>query len=589
MWRGRGRAPGVGLMLGFRKRDVFDTLFGKGAERARAEFAPTPTAAAATTASVAAEVPHRHVTALSSWQYKTQDGEKYPGGFGVTQLLLADYWTLRARSAQLFEENLYARGLIRRLVDNVINVGLHLEAGPEERVLGFPEDGLAEWSEEVEVRFSLWAGEPRMCDVSERQTFGAMQATAYAEALISGDVLVVMVQDPRTKLPKLRLISGANVQTPFGQGLTPNKNGVRIVHGVELDAQNRQIAYHVRQQDGTSKRLPAWGEKSGRRLAWLVYGSDKRLDDVRGKPILALVLQSLKEIDRYRDATLRKAVIHSILALFIRKNEDKPGTRPMAASGVRKGSETVIDDSGQERTFQFSDLLPGTTIDELQTGEDIVPFNPNGSTSEFGTFEEAMVQTIAWSNGIPPEILRLTFSSNYSASQAATNEFKMALNPWRLSFGEAFCQPVYTDWLVSSVLVGKTIARGLLEAWRDFALIETFAAWIAADWTGQIKPAIDLGKLVTAAADAVEEGFTTRGRMSRELFGMKFSKVVQQLARENEALAKANKPLAELEASTKPKPTLPPGAKGPAKSDKPDSEDPPSGDEEPADDEPKAD
>ncbi len=72
------------------------------------------------------------------------DGDKFPGGFGPTQLFTADYWTLRERSSQLFTENLYARGLIRRLITNEINTGLTPEATPDEQIIGVAEDSLAD-------------------------------------------------------------------------------------------------------------------------------------------------------------------------------------------------------------------------------------------------------------------------------------------------------------------------------------------------------------------------------------------------------------------------------------------------------------
>ena len=228
---------------------------------------------------------------LSPWRYSFDDGSKFAGGYGFTQLLLTDYWTLRARSSELFETNLYARGVVRRLITNEINVGLHLEATPEEAILGLEEDALAEWSETVENRFQLWCDRAPLCDQAELQTFGALQAQARLEALVAGDVLVTMRQDARTGLPRIQLVNGSKVQAPFGIELS---GGNTIKHGVELDPTGRQVAYWVLQDDRTSKRLPAYGEKSGRRLAWLLYGTDKRLDDVRGKPLLALVLQSLK-------------------------------------------------------------------------------------------------------------------------------------------------------------------------------------------------------------------------------------------------------------------------------------------------------
>lgn len=547
-------------MLGFgrQKRDVFDVIFGRNAAAAREEFQPQPMAPTAPVA----DIPRRSVESLASWQYKSHDGEKWAGGFGPTALLVTDYWTLRARSAELFERNLFARGLIRRLVINVINTGLHLEATPEESVLGYEEDGLANWTEQVETRFALWANEPRLCDASERSTWGAIQAQAYLEALVAGDVLVLLTQDPRTKLPRVRLISGSCVQTPLGVVLGLLPNGNRICHGVELDSADRHVAYHVRQKDGTSKRLPAWGEKSGRRLAFLVYACDKRLDDVRGQPLLSLVLQALKELDRYRDASLRKAVINSVLAMFIKRDvETKKGpSRPMAAAGTRKGSIPVVDeDTGtSERTFKFAGVDPGVVIEVLEPGEEPAPHQQQQAVEGYAEFEDAIICTIAWAMGIPPETLRLSFNSNYSASQAATNEFKMALNPWRTTWGDCFCQYVYADWLISSVLAQRLEAPGFLEAWRDPAQLETFAAWTLADWAGQIKPSINMVDHVEALANAVEQGFMTRSRATREFSGMKFSKVAPLNARENKQLADANAPLAELKAKEKPAPPAPP-------------------------------
>src|SRR5205085_1098932 len=117
----------------------------------------------------AADAPARPVTLgqLAPFRYSFDDGSKFAGGYGFTQLLLTDYWTLRARSSELFETNLYARGIVRRLVTNEINVGLHLEATPEEAILGKPEDSLADWSESTENRFQLWCDRPLLCDQAE--------------------------------------------------------------------------------------------------------------------------------------------------------------------------------------------------------------------------------------------------------------------------------------------------------------------------------------------------------------------------------------------------------------------------------------
>lgn len=455
--------------------------------------------------------------------------------------LTTDYWTLRAHSAALFKRNLYARGIVRRIVTNEINVGLHLEATPEEKLLGYTEDELAEWSEDVENRFKLWERDPWLCDAEEQKTFGELQAQARLEAIVSGDVLVVVRQFQPTGLPRIQLVDGSKVRTPLAK--TNLRDGSRIEHGVELDSQNRQVAYWVTQRDGTSKRIPAWGEKSGRRLAWLLYGTEKRVDEVRGEPLLSLVVQSLKEIDQYRDSTQRKALVLSMLAMFIQKAVDKPGTMPIAGGAVRRGVDVAQDSKGATRKFRAAELLPGLTLDELQPGEEPKAFQHQGALEGFGEFEEAIIQGVAWALEIPPEILRLTFSHNYSASQAAINEYKMSLNKARTWFGSGFCQPIYTEWMVASALTGQISAPRLLESWRDSKLYIVFGAWTSSDWTGAIKPAVDLSKLVKGYTEMINEGLITRDRASRELNGTKYTKNVQKLRRENEALAEAKEPL----------------------------------------------
>lgn len=471
------------------------------------------------------------------------DGEKFPGGFGPTQLQTADYWTLRERSGELFGNNLYARGLIRRLVTNEINTGLMPEAAPDEEILGLAEDSLADWTETVENRFGIWGKNKELCDFKHARTWGAIQRTARMEALVSGDVLVVLRQSPRTKLPMVELINGSRVQTPFDKVV---RKGHTIKHGVEQDSLGRVVAHWVTQGLAEPKRIPAKGEKSGRRISWLLYGTDKRLDSIRGEPLLSLVLQSLKEIDRYRDSTQRKAVVNSILAMFIKKSEDKMGTLPVTGGAVRKDTIATTDDDGSPRNYNIAQQVPGVVMEELQQGEEPVGFNSAGTDEKFGTFEEAIIQSVAWANEIPPEILTLAFSNNYSASQAAINEFKIYLNKIWSEFGEDFCMPIYVEWLVSEVLIGKIPAQGLLEAWRNPEQFDLFGAWICTDWYGSIKPSTDTVKQVKGSGMLIDRGLSTHAREARITTGTKFSKNIKRLRRENQMIVDAQRPLAEF-------------------------------------------
>jgi lambda family phage portal protein len=474
---------------------------------------------------------------------KDFDGDKFFGGFGTTSIFQTDYWMLRARSTQLFQENLYARGLIRRLITNEINTGLTLEATPNSTLVGKSDDELNDWSEDVETRFGVWAANPDLCDYALQDTFGGVQREARLEALISGDVLVVLRNSRVTGLPMVQLISGEKIRTPID---AKPRRGHKIVHGVELDSNNRQVAYWVMQENQTSKRMPTIGEKSGRRIAWLVYGTDKRLDDVRGQPILSLVLQSLKEIDRMRDAEQRAAVINASLAMFIKKGENKMGSLPMTGGAARRDSLSVTSD-GSTRTLNLHGHIPGMVMEELQYGEEPQSFDTTRPNLNFNGFEAAILGAIAWACEIPPEIMMLQFNNNYSASRAAVNEFKLYLNKERSKFADNFHKPIYVEWLLSEALLGKINAPGLIESWRDPRKYDVFGGWISSDWGGAIKPSVDLAKEVKGYTDMINQGLITRDRAAKELTGTKFSTNAKRLAKENEMLGEAKRPTLELQ------------------------------------------
>lgn len=460
------------------------------------------------------------------------DGGKFYGGYGDTKILFKNYWALRKRSREAFETNIYARGMIRRWVRNVINTGLTLECQPEASIIGLPQEEIENWSEDVEIRFGLWGKSKKSCDATEKSTFGKIQAMAEREALLEGDVLVVLKVDQRSGSPKVQLVSGGLVQTPLDQSQV--RKGNEIKHGVEVDPLGRHVAFYVQQKDNTFKRIPAYGERSGRRIAWLYSPIDMTMCETRGTPLLGIVLQSLKEVDRYRDSVQRKAVVNSLLAMFIEKTQDKPGSGSFAAGATRKGQVTATaPETGEKRTVNnIAFDIPGITLTELQHGEVPRGFGNEGIDEKFADMEKAIIQAVAWALEIPPEIATLSFSSNYAASQAAINEYKNFLNSKRTDTGDDFCQPIFEEWLLAETLAGRIVAPGLLEAYRDPNLTSVYSAWVLSDWIGVIKPSADMGKTVKAYAQIVEQGWMTNARASREVTGMKYSRTQKGLASE---------------------------------------------------------
>ena len=464
------------------------------------------------------------------------DGSKFPGSFGITNdFRFVDYWTLRARSSQLFAENPYCKGVIRRLLRNEINVGLNLEASPIGKLTGQTEDEAQEWGDTQEINFKLWEDNPKICDWKKLRTHGELSKQARLTAMISGDVLKVWHINPKTKLPSIELIDGSQVQTPLD---SKPRSGHRILHGVEIDGKGRQVAYWVNVDDienGVikSKRIPAFGEKTGRRIAQLIYGDfEQRLDDVRGVPILAVILYMLKELDRYRDSEQRAATVNSLLPMFIKKTKPGIGTLPMGAGATRADTVEITQPDGSLKNYNIAEMLPGTVFDNLSEGEEPVSFNTQRPNVNYQKFEETIINLFSWTLDIPPEIVRLMFQSNFSASRQANNEFQVYLKYFFKTFGDTFYQPDYEEFLIQSALIGDLEAPGFLEAWRNPRQWREFGAWVNAEWTGISRPSVDIKKDVEAHMLLDVGGFITRDAISKKFAGMSWTAVQAKRQRE---------------------------------------------------------
>lgn len=476
----------------------------------------------------------------------TWNGDKFAGGFGFTKDYdIIDYWTLRARSKQLFTENLYARGIIRRLITNEINKGISLEATPDNLILKITDEDADTWAESVERRFAIWGKNPQVCDHKQADTFGAIQRNARLMSIVSGDVLIILRQGS-SKVTSIELVDAEFVQTPNSDKMhkAVKARGNTIEEGVELNQSGKHIAYFVEKSDGKFMRIPTHGARTGRKQAFLMYGTEKLINEVRGQSLLALTIQSLKEVDRYRDSEQRAAVINSMIAMFVKKGEDKIGSNPMTAGAVRKDSITTQDDSQVRKEVEFNSLVPGMMLQEMQHGEEPVSYDTKRPNVNFAVFEEAIINTFAWANQMPPEILKLGFSSNYSASQAAVSEFKMYLDVARSHIADQFLDIVYQDFLISEILNDNIQADGFLSAFRSKDWL-TYGGWVLASWSGAVKPSIDMVKSIKAYSNAVDRGWVTNDRASKDIFGMKFSKVTQQVTRENKQRVKMTEPLIE--------------------------------------------
>ncbi len=480
------------------------------------------------------------------------DGDKFPGSFGPTRdYRFVDYWTLRHRSMELFRRNPYAIGVMRRLVRNEIFTGLVPEASPIASIIWPDADPsererwAVEFGESLTNNFNLYANDPMLFDYRKKQSFGEFQATIRQESLWCGDGIVISRINPKTGLPYWDWINGNHIRTP--ERYNP-RNGNMIKHGIELDSHGRHVAYHVRHLTGddyVSERIPCFGEKSGRRISWMIYGSEKLLDDVRGVPILACMLYMIKEVDRYRDAEARSALINAMIPLIVTRTASSGiGTRPagnlerlqnpdLRQAGIETGPGSEIDKSNHPSRVNME---PGTIFDDLAPGEKIESFVTNRPNVNYRAFEDGIINVLCWVLEMPPEIGKLVFTSSYSAARQANGEFEIYIKYRTFKNVKDFCQFIYDETITQMILTGMVHIPGFVDAIITSAKWQIRNAWLAASWMGLSRPSIDLLKDVNAAEKSINLGIANFDYHARRIFGQSFNNVQQKLQREREMM-----------------------------------------------------
>ncbi|MDO5784717.1 MAG: phage portal protein [Eubacteriales bacterium] len=437
--------------------------------------------------------------------------------------------TLRTRSRDLTMGVPLASGAIKTYRTNVIGSGLTPKPTIDSGATGLTEEQAGEMEKQISREFNLWADSVN-CDAERLATFYELQQLSFQNWLMSGDCFAILQMKNRIGSVYelcIQLIEADRVSTP-GNDIGID-TGTKIVGGVEVDSTGEVVAYHVakhhplsyRNDEHDWVRVEAFGKASGRRNILHVM-TRERIGQRRGVPILAPVIESLKQLGRYTDAELVAAVVNGFMSVFIQKKEQS--TAP--PFGELSEPQDALVDAGDPNSVE---LAPGAIID-LAPGEEANPVTPGRPNANFDAFVTAITRQIGAALELPPEILVKQFSANYSASRAALLEAWKSFSMWRDWMVEKFCQPVYEEWLSEAVAKGRVSAPGFFS---DPAIRQAYSA---AQWYGPTQGQLDPVKEVEAAQKRIENCFSTHAKEAMELTGTDFMDNVRAIRQERKLM-----------------------------------------------------
>lgn len=416
--------------------------------------------------------------------------------------------TLRQYSRDLYRNNPLATGALDTIMINVVGSGLILQSQIDGGFLGMTIEEVNAWQKKTEREFHLWASR-KEADASRKLNFYEMQSVSYLSMLMSGDVFATLPYIKRQTTPyelALQILEADMVSNKDDEA-----DSISLMGGIKTNGYGEPIEYHVSKAhpgninsyDGKNEWVvvPAFGSKTGRKNVIHMFET-KRPNQRRGIPVLAPVIESLKQVGRYTEAELMAAVVSGMFTVFVKSENGE------LDDGMPSTQKIDTDD----RSFELGN---GSVIG-LAPGESIETSNPGRPNTAFDPFVVAILRQVGAGLQVPYELLIKHFTASYSASRAALLEAWKSFKMRRAFVARNFCQPVYEEFLMEAILKGRISAPGFF---KDAGIRQ---AYCNSAWNGTAQGQLNPVNETTASIAKIESGLSTREKEAIEINGSDF-------------------------------------------------------------------
>lgn len=438
---------------------------------------------------------------------------------------------LRQRSRDAYMGVPVATGALKTLRTNVLAGGLIPSPKIDADYLGLDPEQTDQLQRQIRREFGLWA-DTSDCDADGLDNFYKIQQLMFLGYLMNGDSFAVLPMEQMEGQPyelRIRLIEADRICSPYMMDryspcVVDGYQVYQIVQGVETDRDGKVIAYWVcsrhplasvvnLQPEGLKwTRVEARGVKTGRRniLHMMVR---ERAGQVRGVPILAPVLETLKQLGRYTDAEVTAALISSMFTVFV-MSQSVSDDRPL---GEMFPDDMLIDKADDTSI----ELGPGAIV-SMNPGETVSFADPKHPNTGYDSFVAAVIKQVAAALELPPEVLFKQFSTSYSAARGALNEFWRVCGVYRDWVTEDFCQPIYEMWFAEAVAKGRIQAPGFFS---DPAIRK---AYTECTWNGPARTSLNPVHEVNSAVMRIGAGISTAQEETIQMTGGDYSQNIKQ-------------------------------------------------------------
>lgn len=445
--------------------------------------------------------------------------------------------TLRKRSRSLIMNAPVARSAVNIKRTNTVGAGLRVKPKIDYEYLGMQREEADRLKKEIEREFNFWASS-KLCDSSGQNDFFELQQIAFYSWMSNGECFIIpRYGEKERQMPyqlRIRLIEADRISDPNTYGedyvymkrVNP-KTKNKIVNGIEIDDNGKVAAYFICNgypNDDMVKewvRVEAYGKNTGNPNILHLYSAE-RAEQYRGVPMLAPVIETVKQLTRYSEAEIMAAVINGLFAVMI--------TTQAGTGNVDFGGE---DEEEEEQQKNREINLGNGTINYLGPGESVEMVDAKRPNVNFDSFTSSLCKYIGAALEIPYDVLMMCFNASYSASRAAMMQLWKSIEMCRSWFVADFCQPIYELFLSEAVATGRIHCPGFfLDPLIRYAYCKS-------QWSGPSIGQLDPVKEAEGAILRINNGLSTREKEAIGINGTDFDENINQLMIENQKMKEA--------------------------------------------------
>ena len=499
----------LGLEISFGKKEV------------AADLAPAPEPASpavqetipAVNANVYTPAVMGDTSIAGGYVWATYDGENDMGEMGPAKIYTKNFYSLRVRSKQLYLESPICFAGVNRFTMWAVGKGLTLKAEPQKAVLRANKIDIdtEAFNNRLEALWKVYSMST-MADYCGQQNFHALCEEAHREAKLGGDMLVIL--RVIRGVVKVQHVDGRHIGNPPGLSVSYSPDeiqgsqsaegydyiypptGNRIRQGVEIDAQGQHVAYHVRVGIALKYERVVARDRMGFLRAYMYYSFKPELDATRGTPLMTVVMQTAKVLQRYNDAALAGVEERANLPFFFVHGTQSEQEQPMQGRLVKAniaqppgggGATTGIAiDAMGNKIAQEAAVSTKRTVINLPNDVKPETFDSKQEADVPG-FSRFNIDVICAAINIPPNVAMSKYEDSFSASRMAGKDWEHTFTTEREDFAQAYITPVHALQVYIWVLQNKVEAPGLLNA-----IIEgdqmTIQAYLYSKWNGDAFP-----------------------------------------------------------------------------------------------------